>query len=98
MQQESQLRQQERQQLSEEQARASVLISEKQGLEEKLAAISQRVTGEKFSLSTLLKIVRLSLLSRSILFLNSLTIQINDVVRWVLTRSNAGTIITNWGQ
>lgn len=55
MQQESQLRQQERQQLSEEQARASVLISEKQGLEEKLAAISQRVTGEKFSLSTLLK-------------------------------------------
>lgn len=46
LEQESQLRQQERQQLSEEQARASVLISEKQELEEKLAAISQRVTEE----------------------------------------------------
>ncbi|CAL2263902.1 unnamed protein product [Prunus armeniaca] len=57
LQRESQLRQQERQQLAEEQARASTLTSEKQELEEKLAAISrkasevsEKVAGKEFSL------------------------------------------------
>lgn len=39
------LRQQERQQLAEEQARASTLTSEKQELEEKLAAMSRKSSG-----------------------------------------------------
>ncbi|KAK9940630.1 hypothetical protein M0R45_017281 [Rubus argutus] len=42
LQRESMLRQQERQQLAEEQARASTLTSEKQELEEKLAAMSRK--------------------------------------------------------
>ncbi|XP_004292923.1 PREDICTED: uncharacterized protein LOC101301649 [Fragaria vesca subsp. vesca] len=42
LQQESMLRQQERQQLAEEQARASILTSENQELEEKLAALSRK--------------------------------------------------------
>lgn len=57
LQQESHLRQQERQQLAEEQARASTLTSVKQELEEKLAAlsrkaseISEKVAGKEFSL------------------------------------------------
>ncbi|XP_068338559.1 uncharacterized protein [Pyrus communis] len=57
LQQESHLRQQERQQLAEEQARASTLTSVKQELEEKLAAmsrkaseVSEKVAGKEFSL------------------------------------------------
>lgn len=46
-QEELRLRQQERQQLLEEQARVSALISEKQDLEEKLAAISQTEKGSQ---------------------------------------------------
>ncbi|XP_024156677.1 cilia- and flagella-associated protein 157 [Rosa chinensis] len=42
LQRESMFRQQERQQLAEEQARASILTSEKQELEEKLAALSRK--------------------------------------------------------
>ncbi|KAL3518139.1 hypothetical protein ACH5RR_020728 [Cinchona calisaya] len=45
LEQESRLRQQEQQHLADEQARASALISQKQELEEKLAAMSKRVTG-----------------------------------------------------
>ncbi|CAK9133778.1 unnamed protein product [Ilex paraguariensis] len=46
LEQESLLRQQERQQLAEEQSRASALISEKQELEEKMASISKRASEE----------------------------------------------------
>ncbi|RXH75852.1 hypothetical protein DVH24_042639 [Malus domestica] len=45
--QESHLRQQERQPLAEEQARASALTSVKQELEEKLAAMSRKASGTK---------------------------------------------------
>lgn len=45
LQQESSLRQQERQQLAEEQARVSALKSEKQELEERLTAMSKRSSG-----------------------------------------------------
>lgn len=41
------LRQQERQQLAEEQARASILTSENQELEEKLAALSRKSSGTR---------------------------------------------------
>ncbi|XP_070674340.1 uncharacterized protein [Malus domestica] len=47
LQQESHLRQQEPQQLAEEQAGASMLTSEKQELEEKLAAMSRKASGTK---------------------------------------------------
>ncbi|XP_004291510.1 PREDICTED: paramyosin [Fragaria vesca subsp. vesca] len=46
LQRESMLRQQERQQLAEEQARASVLTSENQELQEKLAALSRKSSEE----------------------------------------------------
>ncbi|KAK9176134.1 hypothetical protein WN944_028147 [Citrus x changshan-huyou] len=46
LQQESQLRQQERKQLTEEQARISVLMSEKQELEEKLVMLSRKASEE----------------------------------------------------
>lgn len=46
LQQESQLRQQERKQLTEEQARISVLMSEKQELEEKLVMFSRKASEE----------------------------------------------------
>lgn len=45
LQQESILRRQEQQILMEEQARASALMSEKQELEQKLAAMSRRASG-----------------------------------------------------
>ncbi|KAK3018637.1 hypothetical protein RJ639_003506, partial [Escallonia herrerae] len=52
--QESQLRQQDRQQLAEEQARTAALMSEKQQVEEKLAALSKNVSGN-ISLDQILK-------------------------------------------
>lgn len=46
LEQESRLRQQERQQLADAQARASALVLQKQEFEEKLAAMSKRITDE----------------------------------------------------